>query len=559
MNHRKTLLFITTFLVVLLLIAGVAAAAVPKRVLIVVMDQMKPGYAQKYNMTNVLWLQNQGVTFPNAFVGDMGAETVVSHNVMVSGLLPKHMGWADEMTRDVNNTLGFGANNMVEVGDLGYSDFVKLITAAGDYPKLGDYLHARFPGTIVANVGEKAYQVQSMAALSSDYWVNFSGKYKQSDTTSPFYPVNLPWTGKYRGPDGNMPGYIKNDPRFLVSSGNYFDDSNPWDYYKTQLTSPAWVYYDDGRYVAGPYSGHQSGDRWVCDAALKIMDHEKWSGLFVTFSAIDKVGHMWGGGTTDNYTGDPNSLYAQVHMPWAAKNADDQLGRLIKKLKDKGIFGETLIVVTADHAVTAGTNGWYCKDEQDGATYDGWYSGSYFPGPSLGVPYTYDPASVHALQQTGLVQFSYSSNSIQTWLNPGTTALDKLKVADVMLTLPGTIAAFVKDGDHYDLASTNSMTNDEKTWFDAHAQELVGSMASAGSCDVVGLLGDGVSYGAFGDHGGAQQEGQRIPYVFFMPSLKHQVRAESARLVDLMPTILRSMSITPTSPVDGNAYLLKQK
>ena len=107
----------------------------------------------------------------------------------------------------------------------------------------------------------------------------------------------MPWTGTYRGAGGNVPAYIANDPRFLVSVGNNFDNSHPWDYYGTNVTSPAWVYYDDGRYVPGPYAGHQSGDRWVADAALAIMDHEKWSGLFVTFSAIDKVGHMWGGGT----------------------------------------------------------------------------------------------------------------------------------------------------------------------------------------------------------------------------------------------------------------------
>ena len=120
-------------------------------------------------------------------------------------------------------------------------------------------------------------------------------------------------------------------------------------------------------------------------------------------------------------------------MPWAAKNADDQLGRLIKKLKDKGIFGETLIVVTADHAVTAGTNGWYAGDVQDGATVDGWYSGTYYPGPN-----TYYAQSVQALMNTGKVQFSYSSNSIQTWVNPANlNPADVGSVADVMKTLPG--------------------------------------------------------------------------------------------------------------------------
>ena len=113
--------------------------------MIVVMDQMQPGYAEKYDMKNVLWLQNKGVNYPNAWVGDMASETVVSHNVMVSGLYPGHQGWSDEAIRDVDNILGYGENAIVTVGDLGTADYVKLIKAM-DYPKLGDYLHDAYPG-----------------------------------------------------------------------------------------------------------------------------------------------------------------------------------------------------------------------------------------------------------------------------------------------------------------------------------------------------------------------------------------------------------------------------
>ena len=127
-------------------------------------------------MTNVLWLQKHGVRYPNAYVGDMASETVVSHNVMVSGLFPKHMGWSDEAFRDAGNVLGSGAERASHVtGDSGYADYVKLV-AAMDYPKLGDYLHAKYPGTMVAYVGEKGYQVESMAAWSSDYWVRMGSK-----------------------------------------------------------------------------------------------------------------------------------------------------------------------------------------------------------------------------------------------------------------------------------------------------------------------------------------------------------------------------------------------
>ena len=62
----------------------------------------------------MLWLENHGAYFPNAYVGDMASETVVSHNVMVSGHFPKHMGWSDEALRDTTDVLGFGADAIYE-------------------------------------------------------------------------------------------------------------------------------------------------------------------------------------------------------------------------------------------------------------------------------------------------------------------------------------------------------------------------------------------------------------------------------------------------------------
>ena len=47
-----------------------------------------------------------GVNFRRALLGHMAAETVITHNVLTSGLFPKHMGWSNEVFRDVDNTLG---------------------------------------------------------------------------------------------------------------------------------------------------------------------------------------------------------------------------------------------------------------------------------------------------------------------------------------------------------------------------------------------------------------------------------------------------------------------
>ena len=101
--------------VALLVLLGGAAPAwghgkpePPKRVLIIVLDQFRPDLVDKFDMRNVRALMRDGVNFENAYLGHMASETVITHNVITSGQLPKDMGWADEAFRDSDNVLGVG-------------------------------------------------------------------------------------------------------------------------------------------------------------------------------------------------------------------------------------------------------------------------------------------------------------------------------------------------------------------------------------------------------------------------------------------------------------------
>lgn len=553
MKRRGVLFVVVTCLLLLFAWTSVAQAATkPTRVLIVVMDQMHPGYAQQYHMSNLLWLEHHGAWFPRAYVGDMASETVVSHNVMVSGLFPKHMGWSDEAFRDTTNVLGGGANGIYVTGDLSYDQFVSLV-AAGDYPKLGTYLHTTFPGTTVACVGEKNYQVRSMTAGNADIGVHLSGRLN----TDPALVSTL--GGSYRGPDGvNVPLYISSDPanRFYINS----DTSND---YSTLTTPPAWMYPEDGnRFVPGTDVGHLGGDDWVADATIKIMQNENWSGMFVNFGAIDKIGHVWGGGAVDNvkrYHWDPNSINNQVHEPFIAKNADAQLGRLIGTLKALHEFKQTLIVVTADHGSTWGKH-FYGINEQNAADFNWYYGTSVNDGTDYNLPGRPITPALKPLIDTGNVAFTYSSTAIEAWLTDFSMP-KKIAAAKVMRTRPGVIATYVKsdDGSHYILKSKAKMSFADHAWWKLHGQQLVNTMAWSGSADVVGLLADRTSYGAYGDHGGAQKDVQRIPMVFYNPGLAPAAHGSAARLVDIMPTIMRTMGIAPTSAMDGHAFALKTK
>jgi arylsulfatase A-like enzyme len=82
-------------------------------------------------------------------------------------------------------------------------------------------------------------------------------------------------------------------------------------------------------------------------------------------------------------------------------------------------------------------------------------------------------------------------------------------------------------------------------------------MGASNGPDVVGLLHDDVSYGVYGDHGGATEEVQRVPMVFWSHGLASGNKTGSSfQTPDVMPTILKAMGIKLTQAGDGKARSL---
>ncbi len=148
--------------------------------MIVVIDQFRPDYVERFDMANVRALMDGGVNFERAILGHMAAETVITHNVLTSGLLPKHMGWVNEVYRDVDGVLGPAGSYQV-TSSLGCGQFDTLLKAQG-YPKLDDQLGGQFisvgqkttaacsaghpadPEDIVVHIGSRNTQCDGLAA-----------------------------------------------------------------------------------------------------------------------------------------------------------------------------------------------------------------------------------------------------------------------------------------------------------------------------------------------------------------------------------------------------------
>jgi len=549
----------------------------PTRVLIIILDQARPDTIERYKMKNVMALMEDGVNFPNALIGHMAAETVISHNVITSGQLPRNMGWSNEVHRDVAGVLGTAGAYYV-TSSMSCSQFKTLIDNGG-YKKLADYLDDHF--------GSSSKFVAIAQKRTAACTTGHTGSAADGDPTDPEDIILQIRGSSAISCDGN-PGWRKPEdgnplaPAYfgLATDCNRFWTNQASPAYGTGTLLPARIYPLDGnRFVPGFDPAHLGGDVWSADAAIKVIENDPdWRGMLVSLGGIDKLGHMWG--PEDKVNGPPGSEEQMRHLPFIARTADEQVGRLIDALEAEGILDETLIVITADHAgqtalrfhgrfdtfttATGNING--CDPatptlpsalRSDCNWYYGQDADEIYLDPSPGIQQLRD-----ALTPIGGVTnlgFSYQDGHIAAWLTDNSVA-KKLEAADAILDLPSVIASFHLNAteDDYELFGTNAITGAERSWFDQHGEELVDTMAAPYGPDVVALLKNETSYGVFGDHGGHQRLVQRIPMIFVWPGLHSGAQPQVAiRLVDVLATILTVMDISfDEADMDGQAVPL---
>jgi len=508
----------------------------------ILVDGLSRQIVRRYDMDNVQRLMRRGADTPRGWLGHTSAVTVVTHNVVTSGQLPKHMGWTDEGYRDEDGVLSEFATDPANpfwiTSELDSDQMFALQKHAG-YPKLADYLHAARPGSTVVTISPKTYAAWGLGGRGSDSIVTFSSRDFDCDGDG-----ELNW----RGPDGiNVPAYLSK-PR----CGRWYVDSDSAMTYDTDR-SPARLYPLDGnRYTVGFDPAHQGGDVWATDAALEVMRQEDddWSGIFLSLPGVDKAAHMWGA------TDDPGGRVPMTHMPRATKVADHQIGRIIAQLRDLGQLDNTLVVLTSDHGFVPGRHFHGVDNGADDRGFLNWYYGR-----SNTSQYLDPQPALRPLVATGNVGLTYSDSMVRAWLESRTPKA-KARAARIMARLPDSSATWVRAGGHYRLASKvrwGRMGAGEARWFRRHAQELLDTAAARYGADVVTTLIRNTTYSVAGDHGGIQRKVQRIPIVFAGGPVGARDLRAPVRSVDIMPTVLRAMGIEETQPMDGHGYRLPHR
>jgi len=478
-----------------------------ERVMILVFDQMRPDYIDRFSLEHFKRLRAASRHYPDAYVGHMGSQTVVAHIVIPSGLLPKMLPWQDEAFLDRGGVFG-KPDTAYRTDELGAARLWRLLDGIPPEQFLAPRIRKKFGGKVFA-AGEK------------DYAATLFGTHADA-------MVTLKKVSGRCEPDGaSVPAYITSNTRFTLEC------SEP---YGTNL-STIWAL-DGNHYVPGHDPAHLGGDVWTADVALEFMAREQWSALFLTFGGIDKMAHMLGEHDGHGVTSVPSAY----HLPDILKVADEQLGRLLDALEQRQLLDKTLIVVTADH----------------GGQRDEFYMGNGryqsccpFEGSSVKAE---PPYWIEHLAQLGGLKTGYQDSSVKLWLSDRSPAAEE-KLVRGMSDIPGMTEVYARrsEGGVSRPLRVYSRLDAQppafRAWAEHHNAELVQTMMSETGPDLVGLLADGYGFGRLGDHGGAQEKVQRIPMIIKVPGEAGRTMSQPLRLVDINAEVTALAGLDPAPRV----------
>jgi hypothetical protein len=478
-----------------------AAARKPDHLVIMVFDQMRPDYVDRFDLPHFKRLRATSRHYPEAYVGHLGSQTIVSHVVIPTGLRPGEMAWQDNVLVDVDGVIGtpglaYDADRLTR--DQMWRFFERVPRERYVASRIQDEL-----GPVFA-IGEKDYAATVFGGPHATAIVTL----KKAD-------------GRCT-PDGvNVPAYIFGNPRFTIECAES---------YGTGLKT---IYALDGsRYVPGADTAKPGGDVWAADVALEIMRRERWSALLLTFGGIDKVAHMLG----EHDGHGLQSVQSSYRLPDILRIADAQLGRILEELETQKLANRTMVVVTADHG--GQRHDMYLGNGQDQ------YCCPLANGPDPVNP----PYWLRHVTEVGKLKAAHVDSSITVWL-ADLAASNVTAVTRALQDISGVTEIYAKRAEPRRHSYTQVYANLDaqspafRQWALRRSAELVETMAGASGPDLVALLADGFGFGRVGGHGGAQEKVQRIPMIIHVPGEAPSTRSTPLRLMDVAPEVIRVLGL----------------
>lgn len=259
----------------------------------VVMDAFRADYINLASMPNLQSLMSRGTTFPRAWVGQLESYTPASHATLSTGATPAHQG-----------VIGFEWRDP-KTGQEDYTGWWVDVMAGRLELQLQQHGVNSIPlavkrsdpnARVVALSSEKYYAADAMGGPAADYI--FFGHLEGKSIVTRGIPHHLPPDSFLQLPTLTRPVPLKT----------------------TQF------------------------DEMSMDMALESLRVLDPRVLLINLPGPDINGHKFGGPASPEM------------MAPVIKGCDDQLGRLITALRDRGTLDQTVFVVTGDHGMVRNTN-----------------------------------------------------------------------------------------------------------------------------------------------------------------------------------------------------------
>ncbi len=338
------------------LAAPPASRRTPKLVVLLVVDQMRADYAERFgqNWTGGLRrLMDEGAWFREAAYRHMSTVTCVGHTTIVTGSLPRTHGIVNNELWDRESARGGNCVADPETTLVSYGQPVKGTATSTKnlrVPTIADEMRAQLSSaTRIVSLSLKDYTATSMAGSRADAVVWMSVSNMSFMSSSAYGPAPVPWLAEFIKTHPVEADLGKSWTKLLPESAYlYADDAegeltpNGWTRVFPHVVKGAAAAADRVFYNAwdtSPYS-----DAYLIQMAQASIDALKLGQkggtdfLAISFSALDLVGHAFG----------PRSHEVQDVLA----RLDVNLASLLTKLDKTVGRGSYVLALTGDHGIS---------------------------------------------------------------------------------------------------------------------------------------------------------------------------------------------------------------
>ncbi len=506
----------------------------PRMVVLVVFDQMRADYLTRFSsrflpeagaqgqVGGFRWLMSKGAYFPFAEYGILQSMTGPGHATLLSGSYPYQMG--------------ISSNHWVnaETGQKTYCVADKdapLVGGGADKPGMSP---RNFLGTTVGDELKNAGHPSRVVAVSlKDRAAILMGGHR-ADLALWFDPSVYGWvTSRYYQKQGELPGWVQEQNRAIQArKGEKYtwgEGGKPTGLSSGQ-NAPDWKKtVEIGSYVA---AGTPFGVDITVDAALKAMEAFKLGHgtatdvLAVSFSSHDYLGHATG----------PNSR----DMEEMTVAEDRRLSRLLNGIRKSLPHGlkDVVVVLTADHGA---------PNEPDALQASGMAAGRI---SSARIASEVEEALTRRFDKPASGKWLTASADFQFWLDPSSVAGVREK-AD-RATIEAVAASVIQARKGVAQVLTGSEQRRHQLPVGQVGEQAARTYFPGRSGDLILVPrpyffeeGEGIN------HMTGYAYDRMVPLILAGPGLKPGVYAESARIVDLAPTLAYLLGVVAPAQSEG--------